>query len=160
MSAESKRLAQRMATRRLEIQLDRSLMAQIGEKMGPDGLFNNLPSSAQLSRARLAARQAWETGDLTVIDKHLTGLKSAANDWKRTRLRKWIEQQIQLDEASFLRQFDLAQAQGLPAVAEESTAMDAATWANLRAKTIARLIEGVLKQAVELKKQDREGDRP
>ena len=64
MSTESKRLAQRMARRRLEALLDRSLLEQIVGLTGGTKPFGSLPSAAQLSHARLAARQAWETGNL------------------------------------------------------------------------------------------------
>ncbi len=163
MSAESKGLAQRMARRQLEAQIERNLVAQIIERTGGSAPFGNLPSPAQLSRARLAVRQAWETGDLAVISAHFASLKSAENDWKRARigemrLLEWIEQQRTLDDATFKRQFGLVAA--MPEVAGETAETASADWQMLRAKTIARLVEGVLKQAIKHKKELQEGGRP
>ena len=51
MSVEGKTLAQRMAVRRLEAHLDRSLAKQVVVLTGGEDPFGNLPSAAQLSRA-------------------------------------------------------------------------------------------------------------
>ncbi len=163
MSTESKALAQRMAGRRLQAQLDRALVTQIVTLTGGAAPFGNLPSAAQLSRARLAARQAWETGQLAAISDHFDSLKTAAKDWERARLQKtrlldWIKELVELDDETFKRKFELAA--GLPEVAGETADMDPQAWQLLRARTTARLIEGVLKQAVKRKKEVVEGGQP
>ena len=157
LSEESKSLARRMAARRVQVQLDRELVKQIGDLTSGPGAFQKLPSAAQLSRARLAARQAWMTGDLQVIIHHLDALKSASKEWDQARvrnagLREWISQMVHLSEMDFKRQFNLSE--GLPVVAGETAGMSPELWAELRAKTIARLIGGVLKQAVKHKKAE------
>ena len=101
-------------------------------------------------------------GQSSVISAHFNSLKSAENDWKRARIGEmrlldWIEQQRTLDDATFKRRFRLIE--NLPDVAGETAETASADWQMLRSKTLARLIEGVLKQAIKRKKELLEGGR-
>ncbi|MBU1659927.1 MAG: hypothetical protein KKD28_00465 [Chloroflexi bacterium] len=151
LSPDSKALAQRMANRRLQNELDRWLVKTVNDLTKSENAFRGLPSATQLSRARLAAWRAWMKGNLTEITNHFKELTDLTQrDWKGAKLKgnplqKWIDQQIENRE-SFSP--DIV----IPRVAATEAQFDQL----LRERTIARLIEGILRRAVKVAK-DREG---
>lgn len=151
LAGDSRKLAERMVNRRLQTKWDRALVREINTVTNNGKAFKGLPSPAQLARVRLAARQAWHSNDLTVIEKHFAGLsKLTQREWVGAcigddSLDKWILQQIR-DKKSF----DL--------IAEKPTLGQVpADAVGLRDKMLARFIEGVLKQALQAAKKQHEG---
>ncbi len=149
LSTESKKLAQRMAGRQLQARLDYALVEKINS-LSSD--LRGLPSPAQLSRARLAARRAWLNNDLTEITRHFENLSNLTQrEWEDARikghkLKTWILDQIEKGDVLSLGPIK-------PAVAKEEAAFSP----RLINQTKARLIEGVLQRAVKKAKNKVEG---
>jgi CRISPR-associated protein Csx10 len=141
LSAESKNLACRLGKRQIQRAVDNYLAEKISEIINYPVAFSGLPRPAQLMRARLIARRAWETGNLSLITDHfdhLTDLTKRA--WRSSRIggrpmEAWIRDLIDKRE-----EFSPVEPQ---IIAGEKVDLDD----DLRDKTIARLIERVLKQA-------------
>lgn len=152
LSPISRPLAETMAERKLQVQLERHLIARVNA-LTADGELKNLPSPAQLARVQLVARQAWQTGNLGLIAEHFRDLsKLSQRQWETARigvlpLREWLEGQAQHPT-----EFDPGKFQVTVAGVSVSTQ-------DVRAKMVARLLEGVLKQAVKTAKRQREGGR-
>ncbi|CAG0944210.1 hypothetical protein ANRL1_01643 [Anaerolineae bacterium] len=148
LAPTSHTLAQKMANRRLQSMLDVTLAKEIADLTHADESFWSLPSPAQLSRAQIAARQAWLSGDLDVIRDYFKDLSALSKrEWTSTRIKDefllgWIDATI----AEYALPDEIPTVAGVTAEAKE-----------LRVKATARLIEGVLKQAVKRAKQQREG---
>jgi CRISPR-associated protein Csx10 len=78
---ESKRLAHCMAERRLRLVLDRKLLEALSWLR-----IENAPKNAQLSRLRLAVRQAWRQNDPKLVVEHMKSLKGAKAQFERARV--------------------------------------------------------------------------
>ncbi len=147
-------LAQRMADRLLRRQLETKLTEEIHNR-GPR--LKELPSATQLSRVRLAARRAALAGDVKPILEHLRAMRPLTRkEWEKARVGKdrllpWISGLCQLDEAGFRRLFDVAE-DAIQVAGVSATASD-----ELRMEYVARLIDGVMKQGVEMQKKSRRG---
>lgn len=153
LSAESTALAERMANRLLRRKLETALAEALSKVRDRD--FRNLPAPSQLSRVRLAARQTLLTDEGTPIAEHMDGLTGARAD-RRTAsigdqpLFEWIRQTSHLPEGKFKEQFSLTR--GFPKVAGvEATVTD-----KIRREYCARLVDGVMKLAIETEKRRRE----
>lgn len=148
LSRESEELAQRMADRRYLAELERVLARRISEFVG-ENTFQGLPRPAQISRARLVALQAWQSGKLEVIKRHFDNSfksKFTRLEWEGAKVGQrslvdWILEQAKNKDA-FNLITEIPTVAGVPA--------NVAKW---RDKTIARFIEGVLKQAVKVAKK-------
>ncbi|MCA9943180.1 MAG: hypothetical protein KC449_06840 [Anaerolineales bacterium] len=162
LSAESQRIAQEMANRQLRALVDQALAASI-QRLSH---FQSLPKAAHLSRARLAARRAWHMKDLGQITKHFFTVKmdektgkekvvsmlspTAVKQWEKAKIaqqnfKNWILDEIK-QVADFSSASDL-QIHTLPKVAGVE-----ADFSVMREETLARLIEGILRQAVKAAK--------
>lgn len=150
LSEEEREVAQQMAMRQLEVLLEYKLttaITSIGSK------FSKLPSATQLSRARLVARNAWLKQDLKIITQHFQKLsRSTLREWQEAKIGnldfpKWIDFQIG-GKSPFETVFEIPTVGGVPA-----------EYSNLRVRTIARFIEGVLKSAAK-KAKEAEGGLP
>jgi CRISPR-associated protein Csx10 len=152
LSPDGKALAQRMANRRLQAELDRWLVRTVNDLTQGNDAFRGLPSATQLSRARPAARRAWMQGNLREFTQHCRNMsKLTQREWDPARLRgdklgKWIVKQMQTRNAMKL-DFEM------PVVA----GVQAQLTRELRHRTVARLIEGVLRRAVRVARQKAEG---
>jgi hypothetical protein len=119
---------------------------------GP-GAFRGLPSATQLSRARLAARRAWIKADLGEITNHFENMTDLTQrEWEDAKLKgdplqKWIHHEIENRE-SFSPGIE-----EMPTVANVRAQFDQ----QVRDRTLARLIEGVLRRAVKEAKDRAEG---
>lgn len=145
LSQRSKELAGQMAIRRLRTDLERSLVRAITRYRGK---FQNLPSPSQLSRVRLAARQALLKEDAQFIPNHMDALTGAKTDWQAakidgTSLFEWVKQTSQLSEKRFIEVFELSE--GLPQIG----GVEAQLGPTLRTEYCARLVDGVMKLATE-----------
>lgn len=162
LSAESKRIAQDMANRQLKALVDQAL----AERIQVLSHFRSLPKAAHLSRARLAARRAWHMKDLGQLTKHFvtvevdekTGKEKVVSMLSPTAVKQWEKAKIDqqnfknwiLDEIKQVEGFSLAtdlQINALPKVAGVE-----ADFSVMRDETLARLIEGVLRQAAKAAK--------
>ncbi|MCB0015607.1 MAG: hypothetical protein KDE34_27015 [Anaerolineales bacterium] len=147
LSDGSRQLAQAMANRQLQTEIDRRLVERIQEL----SQFQRLPKPVHLSRARLAARRAWLKGDLQEIVNYFDGLSpTAVKQWETAKVnnqsfKKWI-----LTEIEQVNQLKLVTE--LPRVAGVE-----AQFAPIREVTLARLVEGVLRRAVKMAKAREEG---
>lgn len=151
LSNNSKELATRMANQLLRRQLEQTLGERIIRYRGQ---FEGLPSLTQLSRVRVAARHAILRGDLKPIEDHLDSLKLARQQWENARLGQlalsdWIIKQCQLSTDEFEQAFDLTNQ--LPQVADQYSDLPA----KIRVEYQARLIDGVMKLAIEKLKAER-----
>jgi CRISPR-associated protein Csx10 len=149
LSETSNNYAQAIANRKLERSLNQLLTQRINDLAGSKTAFKNLPKPAQLSRARLAARKAWQSGNLTPIKQHFSSLSDLTmRSWKNATLRNeslvdWIKQRASNPSAELL-----------PVEETVFAGVEAQLTPKLRARTVARLIEGVLKLAVTYAKQE------
>jgi CRISPR-associated protein Csx10 len=94
LSKESQRLAQTMTERRLRLLLDRKLLEALSWLR-----IEKKPKNAQLSRLRLAVRQAWHKNNSKCVIEHLESLKEAKAQFERARvgekkLLSWLMQGI------------------------------------------------------------------
>ncbi len=149
LSPASQEYAEKIAVRKLRNVLDTALAKRIHELAGASTSFSGLPRPAQLSRARLAARAAWQTGELGLIQKHFAGLSVLSRrTWKDARLvgkplEEWLLQRV---EKPALETFNVGNI--------EFAGVKAKFGDRLRAQTVARLLEGVLGRAVEAAKKN------
>jgi len=154
LSPNSQKYAEAIVRRQLQSKLNQALTERINALARGTQAFKGLPQPAQLSRARLAARAAWQGGDLSLIQKHFDELSDLSKrTWKKARiqdetLEDWITERVK-DPTK--ETFDVGKIEfaGVPAVMDEK----------LRAQTVARLIEGVLGQAVKVARMQKEGER-
>jgi CRISPR-associated protein Csx10 len=155
LSSMSQELAERMATRRLRFILEEQLVKML------DDIFNklpkHLPTSAQLSRVRVAARHAFLTHDLSKITEHMDFIKDhgAKDDWERTYFGdksffNWIKENCQLTKEEFEKKFSLST--GLPKIAGKTAVLDG----ELRAEFCARYIDGVMRLGIRKNKESEE----
>jgi len=155
LSTQSQKLAERMATRRLRFILEEQLVKML------DKIFNKfpkrLPTSAQLSRVRVAARDAFLTPDLSKITKHMDFIKDhgAKEDWERTCLEgiplfDWIKDHCKLTKEQFEEKFELSGK--LPKIAGKMAVLDD----DLRAEFCARYIDGVMRLGIRENKKREE----
>ncbi len=153
LSESSKALAQHMADRRLELLLERELMALVNSIE-----FSGTPSNAQLSRIRRAAQQAQHDRRLEPVTKLLADLKPAQqHDFERARLRshnnvtllQWTrERAAQQDvDVQLIRSIPLPMVAGERAVLTDEQ----------RAVYTARLIDGVMRKATKERQRQEEG---
>ncbi len=164
LSAESTEIAQEMANRQLKAQVYQALTKRIQDL----SRFQSLPKAAHLSRARLAARRAWHKADLGEITKHFVIVEKDENSGKEktvaalspTAVKQWAKAKVNkqkfkdwiLTEIKQVNQFTLVD--DLPKVAGVE-----ADFSAMREESLARLIEGVLRQAVKAAKVREEGGR-
>lgn len=148
LSKESQQLAQQMANRQLQIEVERKLV----ERIGGLNQFQGLPKAVHLSRARLAAKRAWHKRDVQEIANYFANLSpTAIKQWERAKLnrqsfKQWILEQVQqVDQFTLVTEMPIVA--GVPAVFEP-----------IQEETLARLIEGVLRRAVKVAKARDEGD--
>lgn len=148
LSAESTNLAQRMAQRRFEADVDIALTRQINLLSSQ---MKNLPSATQLSRMRLAARYARHKKKLKPIQDHLENLSDLTKrDWREAKLGKellleWLADQMKNSE------------QNVKLVSPPVVAGRQVDFAEVAPEVTARLIEGVLRRAVKQAKIEAEG---
>ncbi|MCA9941865.1 MAG: hypothetical protein H6656_00755 [Ardenticatenaceae bacterium] len=145
-------LAQQMAKRRLRQQLETKL-AELVHQKGQKLTKTRLPSATQLSRVRLAARHALAQQNLEVIKAHLDSLKGSRSQWQGAKvdgddLFEWIRTQSNFNEEQFQTLFKIKDR--LPQVAR----IEATVPKELVIEFRARLIDGVMKLAVEQKKAE------
>lgn len=153
-------LAQQMANRRLRQLLETKLAKFVSQK---GHKFKGLPSATQLSRVRLAARHALAQQNLEIIKAHMDSLKGSRSQWQGAKvddsdLFEWIKTQSNFNEEQFQTLFEIKGS--LPEVAR----IEATLPKKLVVEFRARLIDGVMKLAVEQKKAEngngsREGGR-
>lgn len=164
LSTESIAIAQEMANRQLKAQVDQALV----ERIQTLSRFQSLPKASHLSRARLAARRAWHKADLGEITKHFvivemdetTGKEKTVVMLSPTAIKQWEKAKVNdekfkdwiLKTVKHVNQFTLIN--GLPKVAGVE-----ADFSAIREETAARLIEGVLRQAVKEAKSYEIGGR-
>lgn len=94
LSEESQRLAQTMTERRMRLILDRKLLEALSWLR-----IENAPKNAQMSRLRLAVRQAWRENDSKCVIEHLMSLKGSKAQFERAhigekKLFSWIMEGI------------------------------------------------------------------
>ena len=151
LSGIGKKLAGTMAQRLLRQRLEQQLTDVV---INYEGAFRSLPSRSQLSRVRVAARHALQSLDLTRITLHLSSLKGAKFDWLNSRVRnrisnsyeplyEWVQRHANPASGDFLTVFSLTA--GLPDLAGISGEITP----ELEAEYRARLIDGVMKLALE-----------
>ncbi len=150
LTVESRALAQRMAERQLRALLDERLIAAVA---GASKKITRAASPSQMSRVRLAARQALFKRDLQPVLDHLESLydekgkeKVGARQLRELRvdntpLLVWLREQA--GKPDLRAEFGIEDAD-LPQVAGYSAVIDKA----LQAEYMARLMDGVLKSAI------------
>lgn len=147
LSELSARLAQRMARRAWESKVERLLVERIFEHRE----FSGLPSPSQLNQTRLAARQAWLSGNLESVQKYVEQLERSnlrKQQWERARigsesLLEWVKGTMRSKE--FAVPYDSSIAGQTPAWTDQD-----------RQRAVARLIESVLRRAVLQAKRQRQ----
>ena len=144
LTPTSRKIAAKMGTQMLRAWLERNLIAFLTGNLN----FSDLPSSSQLNRVRVAARQALLTGDKDAISAHLQAIKGAKKFWEQARLNggslyDWVIGHSHLDEAQFCKTFQIGN--DLPTVAGEAVVLDE----KLIHEFCTRLIDGVMKLAAE-----------
>lgn len=150
LSADSRRLAQDMARRQLRAFLDRELVALVNRAL----LSKNLPNNAQLSRVRTAARQALATHSLGSVTDLMKNLKGARQQFEDARVSNevmfdWINKHADLSDKVFRQEFRVT-SDSLPSIAGET----AGVTPELRVEYCARLIDGVMRKAIEQRKKE------
>ena len=150
LSPANKKSLEQIANRLLRAKLEQGLMTALDVNRNK---FRGLPSVAQLSQVRLVAQRALLEGKLEPINDHLGSLKKAKEQWRETQFRQrklwdWLQQQSKLSDAEFKIEFGLAGA--LPAIGEAKSNLTEA----LRVEFTARLVDGLMKQAIQQKKAE------
>ena len=141
LSPESQLLAWQMAQRRLRLLLDRRLAEAVSRVA-----VERRPPNAQLSRVRNAVRQALAEGDMRPVLEHLDELKGARDQLEQARvgtasMLHWLRKRAtELDVDS-----ELLQGARLPIVAGQAADLTG----DLRLVYTARLIDGVMKKAIQ-----------
>lgn len=145
LSKESRKLAEQMAQRCLRASLDQRLgEALLKMRIEPR------PQNAQLSRLRLAARQAQLNGNLGVIVEHVKSLKSAYAQLERARLvydktsqrlTTWLEEGLgpEVKIWSYLQPSEIPNVAGIPAQLEQ----------DIQIEYITRLLDALFKKAID-----------
>jgi CRISPR-associated protein Csx10 len=159
LGVAGRQVADRMASRLLRDYLERLLLELIGDY---GERLKGLPSPAQLSRVRLAARRAYLENRLGAIDEHLNSLRrTAQQQWSGASISSepllgWLKEQVKLNDKGFENLFKVNMNQ-LPSVAGRRAALTA----DLRTEFIARFIDGLMKYAVREKKRqaNHQGDQ-
>ncbi len=153
LTQEERELLSLMARRQLQASLDYELTEKAMTLSAR--LAGELPSPAQLSRARLAARRAWLRNDLSQITRHFESLSKLTirKEWEGARienepLMSWILKLAQSPD-------DFKLSSPAPSVGGVSADLD-----SLRERSIARLLEAVLKQAVKKARKEKDGKNP
>lgn len=153
LSESSKALARQMANRRLELLLERELMALVNKME-----FSSRPSNAQLSRVRRAAQQAQYDKSLAPITRLLDDLKKTQkHDFEKARLRshnninllQWIRERATQGDVDV----QLIHSAPLPMVAGEHAELTD----EQRVIYTARLIDGVMRKATKENQRQEEG---
>ncbi len=156
LSAKSNDLAENMAKRLLRNRLETELVELLDDAKTIIESVHRLPTSAQLSRVRVAARHAHLTGQLDKIAEHMKFIKEhgAKEDWQYAEFEgksffDWINDMSKTSsfEKKFLRDSKL------PKVAGKTAQIDD----ELRTTYLARYVDGVMKLGVK-QNQDRKGD--
>ncbi len=155
LSAKSSEMAENMAKRLLRNQLESELVALLDA--AKTQLQSPLPSSAQFSRVRVAARYAHLTGQIEIISKHMDLIKEhgAKEDWQHAEFEgesffDWVKEMCEL--SSFEKKF--LQKKSLPKIAGKTAQTDN----ELRTTYLARYIDGVMKLGVKQNQANR-GER-
>jgi len=148
------RIAQRMVNQRLRTELEKYLRFVLKPAKIS---FRNLPSTTQLAQVRVAARRAKAENDLQVIANHLKKLKGAKAAWQQARfgnnpLYKWIIQQVEKTKKQFTEDF-LSFSDHLPIFVD----IQAEITPELQTEFTARLIDGLMKVAIEEVRANKEG---
>lgn len=150
----SHKLAQKMADRLLRLKLEQNLVSAI-KATRP---IKPSPSKTQLSRVRQVVRKAWVTNDNQAVAAFFQNMQGAREDWRNTKiggkdLEKWLTKSSQLDEVEFKERFELTT--DFPTIA----GVEASLSETIRTEFCARHIDGILKVAIEAKKQSPNGDQ-
>jgi CRISPR-associated protein Csx10 len=140
LSSPSLALAERMAERRLRLELERGLIAAVA-----DARISRPPQNTQLSRVRNAAQRALHTESLAPIADHLANLKGAKEQLRSARidgesLLDWLETRVKEQDV----EKTVLQRSRLPRLAGVEAKLTPA----LQALYTARLIDGVMKKAI------------
>jgi len=139
LSAESQKMAQEMAQRRLRLRLERGLTEYLSKVE-----FKRLPPNTQLSRVRNAVQRALAEKTVTPVKEHLENLKRAKDQLRQARVNgipmlDWI--QARVDNLDVRQQ--LLRSGRLPQVAEQEAILDD----DLKRIYTLRLIDGVMQKA-------------
>jgi CRISPR-associated protein Csx10 len=144
LSASSQTFAKNISDRRLRAAMERTLADRIIDLTASAEAFNGLPKPAQLARYRQVARTAWQKQDLELIGRHYEKLSELSRrSWKDARLKgeplvEWIR-----DRANnpALENWNIKEG-------DSKFAGVSANVSSLQVEFTARLIDGVLKQAM------------
>jgi CRISPR-associated protein Csx10 len=153
LTEEARAIAQRMANRQWRAQLEDALV----EKVVSVSLLS-LPSPAQMARVRLAARQALFAQNQTSLTPVLEHLKSLFDEETKRPKRgaqqlgeafvdgksmlTWLRERAQTPDIGYLTKDTPSGVAGVPARPDPE----------LAAEYTARLIDGVMKRAIQIKK--------
>lgn len=151
LTAEARAIAQRMANRQWRAQLESDLVAKIIDLP----CTGSVPNPAQLARVRLAARQALFSATLTPVLEHLASLfdektqrpKRGAQQLLEASIENrtliaWLRERAEQPVLNYFARSDRPQVAGIAAEDEP----------HLGVEFTARLIDGVMKQAIQKKK--------
>lgn len=138
LSADSEKLAQRMAERYYRSQLDMVLLS----KLATLKIEKPRPSNSQLARLRITVRQTMKDNDLEKIPKHIEDLKSAKTQFERARIddrrmSDWLKKPDDLWKDYFAKKAPSATLAGVTFEPDES----------IKTEYVARLIDGLLRSA-------------
>lgn len=157
LSPKSSELAEKMVKRLLRNQLETELIKLLDQARTMIASVRPLPTSAQLSRVRVAARYAHRTGELEKITKHMDFIKEhgAKEDWQYAEFegRSFFEWVIDMSKMSSFEEKFLRESK-LPKIAGKTAQVDD----ELRTTYLARYIDGVMKLGVK-QNQARKGER-
>lgn len=154
LSSMSRGLLHHMVRRQLEAQIDQWLATEISARVGHLKLHGL--TATQLSRARLAARQAWHAGNLGPLKDFFEEdamTKRTAEEWRKARidqepLLQWVADRLKATTSPI-------STPELPQIGEVVAQYDD----TLHARTTARLIEGVLRRAVRQAQREQEAGK-
>lgn len=156
-SPASQAMVDKVAGRMLRKSLDKQLvvalqkMVGFGSKKGLGQNLHKLPSMSQLSGVRLAARKAIATKNRSLVADHLNGQrKTVKNYWKKSRIKgedltTWLIKHSDMNAATFNSIFLGSDGSDGVEVSDE-----------MRAEYSNRLVEGVIKVALEVKRDENE----
>jgi len=136
--------ATNMATCLLKSRLETKLMELLAREMW----FSDPPSSTQLNRVRVVARQSMLSKDANAVKNHFAELKSAQKTWERARingasLSAWVIDHSSMDQAKFRALFDPENS--IPKIAGRAAEFTQ----EIVNEYCARYVDGVMKLAVE-----------
>ncbi|MCL6448964.1 MAG: hypothetical protein K6U04_12580 [Armatimonadetes bacterium] len=147
LAPESRLLAERMAERLLRNRLEEKLMQAVNQL----AIGGYSPSNAQLSRLRLAVRQAWRENDKGCLVRYLDRLRRPAREQlEKARvgnkpMLEWLREDVSRD--LIWEEYICLQPGEIPAVA--GIKADAET---LKIEYTMRLLEGLLKKEIRTKR--------